>query len=382
MHRDYRIHEPGGSYMTETVYIGMDVHSTNYTLSSYTRETDNCFSTVTLKPEVKSILKYIKRIKEDHGDDTAIVTGYEAGCLGYSLYKDLEKEGIKCIIIAPTSLPKQKAGEIKTDKRDAQKIARALAAGTYKSVYVPDQEDEDVKEYIRMRDDHKQTLKKTKQQINAFCMRNGFVFTEGKSKWTQKHIKWMRTLKMTAMQRLILDEYLITFDYYTLRIKQMDEKIEEISNRERYKEDVDRLCCFAGMSVHKSLCHIVETGDFDRFPKAPAYSAYLGEVPGESSSSTNVNRLGITKAGNRHLRMLDIEAAHAIGRTRKTKSKALIKRQQKCSPEVIAYADKANERMRKMYLDLSLRKNKNIAAAAVARELSCFIWGMMTDHIS
>ena len=82
------------------------------------------------------------------------------------------------------------------------------------------------------------------------------------------------------------------------------------------------------------------------------------------------------------MRMLDIEAAHAIGRTRKTKSKALIKRQQKCSPEVIAYADKANERMRKMYLDLSLRKNKNIAAAAVARELSCFVWGMMTDHIS
>ena len=82
MHRDYRIHEPGGSYMTETVYIGMDVHSTNYTLSSYTRETDNRFSTVTLKPEVKSIVKYIKRIKEDHGDDTAIVTGYEAGCLG------------------------------------------------------------------------------------------------------------------------------------------------------------------------------------------------------------------------------------------------------------------------------------------------------------
>jgi hypothetical protein len=80
--------------------------------------------------------------------------------------------------------------------------------------------------------------------------------------------------------------------------------------------------------------------------------------------------------------MLDIEAAHAIGRTRKTKSKALIERQQKCSPEVIAYADKANERMRKMYLNLSLRKNKNIAAAAVARELSCFIWGMMTDHIS
>jgi transposase len=187
---------------------------------------------------------------------------------------------------------------------------------------------------------------------------------------------------MTAMQREILDEYLITYDYYSMRIKQMDEKIEEISNQERYKDNVARLCCFAGMSTHKALCHIVETGDFSRFAKAPSYSAYLGTVPGEDSSSTNVNRLPITKAGNRHLRMLDIEAAHAIGRTRKTKSKALMKRQQKCSPEVIAYADRANERMRKMYLELSLRKNRNIAAAAVARELACFIWGMMTDHIS
>ncbi|MBE6018691.1 MAG: IS110 family transposase [Lachnospiraceae bacterium] len=368
--------------MTKTVYIGMDVHSTNYTLSSYTCETDNCFSTVKLGPEVKNILKYINRIKEVHGDDVEIVTGYEAGCLGYTLYKDLKKEGIKCIIIAPTTLPKQKAGEIKTDKRDAQKIARALGTGTYKSVYVPDQEDDDVKQYIRMRDDHKLTLKKTKQQITAFCLRNGFTFTDGKSKWTQKHIKWLRSLEMTAMQREILDEYLITFDYYTLRIKQMDEKIEEISHQVRYAEKVSKLCCFAGMSTHKSLCHIVETGDFSRFAKAPSYSAYLGTVPGEDSSSTSVNRLPITKAGNSHLRMLDIEAAHAIGRTSKQKSRTLMERQKGCSSEIIAYADKANARMRKMYKDISQRKNKNVAAAAVARELACFIWGMMTDHIS
>ena len=368
--------------MTKTVYIGMDVHSTNYTLSSYTCEADNCFSTVKLGPDVKNILNYISRIKKTHGDDIEIITGYEAGCLGYSLYKDLDREGVKCVIIAPTTLPKQKAGEIKTDKRDAQKIARALGTGTYKSVYVPDQEDEDVKEYIRMRDDHKKTLKKTKQQINAFCLRNGFTFTEGRSKWTQKHLKWLRSLKMTDMQREILDEYLITYDYYSMRIKQMDERIAAISEQERYKEKVECLCCLAGMSVHKSLCHIVETGDFSRFAKAPSYSAYLGTVPGEDSSSTSVNRLPITKAGNSHLRLLDIEAAHAIGRTRKQKSRELMKRQSKCSPEVIAYADKANARMRKMYLDIANRKNRNVAAAAVARELACFIWGMMTGNIA
>ena len=136
------------------------------------------------------------------------------------------------------------------------------------------------------------------------------------------------------------------------------------------------------LSTHKALCHIVETGDFSRFAKAPSYSAYLGTVPGEDSSSTSVNRLPITKAGNSHLRLLDIEAAHAIGRTSKQKSRVLLERQRGCSPEVVAYADKANARMRKMYREISERKNKNVAAAAVARELACFIWGMMTDHIS
>lgn len=365
------------------VYIGMDVHTTNYTLSSYTFETDSCFMTMKLAPDHKAILRYIETLKKELKDpDIEVVCGYEAGCLGYTLYKKLTDAGIKCIIVAPTTLPKQKAGEIKTDKRDARKLARALATGTYKSVYVPDQDDEDVKQYIRMRDDHKTALKKIKQQINALCLRNGFVFTEGKSKWTMKHVKWLRTLEMTDLQREILDEYLLTYDTLALRLNDMDKKIQLIADTERYHDSVKKLSCFAGMSTHKALCHIVETGDFKRFKTADAYASYIWLVPGEHSSSTSINHLGITKAGNRHLRMLDIEAAQAIGRTSKTKSKALAERQKGCTAEVIAYADKANARLRKKYLSLALTKNKNIAAAAVARELNCFIWGMMTDHIS
>ena len=368
--------------MSTTVYIGMDVHSTNYTLSSYIFEEDKHFATVKLSAETDSILNYIRRIKKEYGEDVGIVTGYEAGCLGYTLYKELDKNNVKCIIVAPTSLPKQKAGEIKTDKRDARKIAQCLATGNYKSVYIPDDHDDAVKQYIRMRDDHKLALKKIKQQILSFCLRNGYKFTEGKNHWTKKHLKWLRNLEMPALLKTILDEYLISYDYYSLRIEQMDKKIEEFANKDRYKESVDKLCCLSGMSTHKALCHIVETGDFLRFAKANSYSAYIGTVPGEDSSSDSINRLGITKAGNGHLRTLDIEAAHAIGRTSKNKSKALVQRQSKCSPEVITYCDKANERMRKMYKELSFRKNSQISAAAVARELSCFIWGLMTDHIS
>lgn len=368
--------------MSTTVYIGMDVHSTNYTLSSYVFEEDKHFATVKLAAETDSILNYIRRIKKEYGNDTDVITGYEAGCLGYTLYKDLKKNDVECIIVAPTSLPKQKAGEIKTDKRDARKIAQCLATGNYKKVYVPDDHDDEIRQYIRMRDDHKLALKKIKQQILSFCLRNGYRFTEGKNHWTKKHLKWLRALEVPELLKTILEEYLISYDYYSLRIEQMDKKIEEFAKEERYKERCEKLCCLCGMSIHKALCHIVETSDFDRFPKANSYSAYIGTVPGEDSSSDNVNRLGITKAGNAHLRTLDIEAAHAIGRTSKKKSKDLIQRQSKCSAEVISYCDRANERMRKMYIDISLRKNKQIAAAAVARELSCFIWGLMTDHIS
>ena len=368
--------------MSTTVYIGMDVHSTNYTLSSYIFEEDKHFATVKLSAQTDSILNYINRVKKEYGEDIDIITGYEAGCLGYTLYKELKNNGIECIIIAPTSLPKQKAGEIKTDKRDARKIAHALAAGNYKAVYVPDDHDDQIKQYIRMRDDHKLALKKIKQQILSFCLRNGYKFTEGKNHWTLKHLKWLRNLEMPQLLKTILEEYLISYDYYSLRIEQMNKKIEEFSNEERYKESVEKLCCLSGMSAHKALCHIVETSDFNRFKKANSYSAYIGVVPGEDSSSDSVNRLSITKAGNCHLRTLDIEAAHAIGRTSKKKSRDLIRRQSKCSSDVIAYCDKANERMRKMYKDISFRKNKQIAATAVARELSCFIWGLMTDHIS
>lgn len=363
-----------------TVYIGMDVHSTSYTLNSYTMD-GKSFGNVQVSAKYQNVVKYIERMKEKLGKDTEFICGYEAGCLGYTLYKDLTNVGIQCIILAPTTMPST-SKEIKTDKRDAIKISQCLAYGTYSPVYVPDEKDQETKEYIRMRDDHKTMLKKTKQQILAFCLRNGYVFTGTKSNWTQKHIEWLKTIKITPTNRMILDGYLLTFDHLTERLKEMDAQIEEMSNDERYKEGVKKLECLAGISVHKALSFIVETSDFKRFNKAEQFSSYIGLVPGEASSGNSVKRLGITKAGNRHMRKLAVEAAHAIGRTKGTKSKLLKQRQSGNSKEIIEYADKANRRLRKKYLSLTISKNKNIAATAVARELMNFVWGLMTNHIN
>ena len=146
-----------------------------------------------------------------------------------------------------------------------------------------------------------------------------------------------------------------------------------------------QLSCFLGIKTQSALSVLTETGDFKRFGTAQQYASYLGLVPGEDSSGKDEDKLGITKAGNRHLRLLLVEAAQCYGRGRPgNKSKDLKKRQEGNCPEMIAYADKANERLRRKYyrLVLSYNKRSNVAKIAIARELACFIWGMMTENVA
>lgn len=230
------------------------------------------------------------------------------------------------MILAPTTMLTPQGVRIKTDMRDAYMIAQSLSYGGYHAVYILTEEDDSVKEYLRMRNDYKIALKKIKQQINAFCIRHGFCY-DG-TKWTLTHLKWPK-------------------------------------------------------KPHTALSLIVETGDFERFAKGDQYASYLRFVPGENASSGNIHRLGITKAGNSHLMQLLIEASGeickgAVGH----KSKALRARQNGNTAEVIKYADKANTRLRSRYYKFIRHgKKRNVAVAAMARELACFVWGMMTDNV-
>jgi transposase len=185
------------------------------------------------------------------------------------------------------------------------------------------------------------------------------------------------------MYRETLDEYMASYYEQTAKIERMDKRIEEIAAEARYQENAKKLGCLLGIRTHTALSLLVETGDFKRFAKGNIYAAFLGLAPGEHSSSQNINRLSISKAGNAHLRRLLVEATKgickgAIGH----KSKELRSRQNGQSAEVIAYADKANRRLRSKYYKMVRHgKKKNVAVAAVARELACFIWGMMTENI-
>lgn len=374
--------------MYRILKIGMDVHTTNYTLcalESKFGEEDVILANITVGPDYKNILDFIRRIKEKMdpkgNDKIDVECGYESGCLGYSLQQVLTTCKLKCTILAATTMYSEKGPRIKTDKRDAKLIAQCLSSGGYHAVHIPTAEDNAVKEYIRMRDDHKNALKKVKQQTNALSIRFGFIY-DG-TKWTERHLKWLRALKLPELIRETLNEYLATYDDLTAKIARYDQRIHEIGSQEQYREKVRKLECFLGIKTHTALSLIVETGDFIRFRKGNIYAAYLGLAPGEHSSAEGGGRLGITKAGNSHLRCLLIEAAGGIckGQIGK-KSKDLIARQAGNPANVISYADKANTRLRSKYYRLIRHgKKRNVAVAAVARELACFVWGMMTDSI-
>ena len=373
--------------MYRIIKIGMDVHSKNYTLCAMEPtigSEDRIFGEVQVAPDYKEVIYFIESLKMQLGlnNDYYIECGYEAGCLGYTLYHQLTNAGIKCVILAPTTMLTQQGKRVKTDTRDARLIAQCLCYGGYHPVYIPTGKDNAVKEYLRMRDDHKLALKKLKQQINAFVLRHGYQYTG--TKWTIKHVTWLNKLTLDPMYRETLDEYMVSYEEQEAKIERYDKRIEEIAAETRYQEKAKKLGCFLGIRTHTALSLIVETGDFNRFAQGNTYAAFLGLTPGEHSSSATVKRLGISKAGNRHLRTLLVEAARGICKgVIGYKSKALRSRQSGQSAEVIAYADKANTRLRsKYYRMIRHGKKRNVAVAAVARELACFVWGMMTDNIS
>ena len=329
-----------------TVYVGMDVQKETFSLCCYTNEKEQAEYSQKVDGHYSKVLNYLEVMRFHYGDDAVFICGYEAGCLGFTLYHQLTSHNVKCVILAPTTMSKP-AGKkkVKTDKRDAALIARCLAHRDYSPVHIPTEQDEQVKEYIRMRQDHKLALKKVKQEI--------------------------------------LSEYLSSYDQLTDKLERLDPRIEELAAQPEYQEKTRHMSCFLGIKTQTALSTLVEVGDFKRFASAQQFASYLGLTPGEDSSGGDQNRLGITKAGNSHIRTLLIETAQSYTRGQiGYKSKTLKARQYGNPADIITYADKANERLRRKYYRMVLNQGKkaNVAKTAVARELACFIWGMMTGN--
>ena len=233
-----------------TVYVGMDVHKESFSLCAYTIEAEKASHYQRTEADYKKVLNYLEFLRTIYGDDANFICGYEAGCFGYTLYHQLTANNVKCIILAPTTMLEQRSKKrIKTDRRDAEIIAKCLAQHNYSPVHIPTAKDEETKEFLRMRDDHKLALKKVKQQILAFCLRHNYRY-DGKSHWTAAHLKWLKALTPEALYKEILDEYLLTYQTLSDKIERLDKRIEELATQDEYKEAVKT---YSAHSVNATL---------------------------------------------------------------------------------------------------------------------------------
>lgn len=370
--------------MKSIIYVGMDVHKNSFNLCAVYGKTGEVIGETRISSDVSLIIKFIESLKGKINDkDIEVLTGYEAGCLGYSLYWQLADKEIACNILAPTTMHRSaKNKKKKNDRLDARNIADNLAHGTYKSVYVPNTHDVEVKEYIRMLNEFKDELKKLKQVINAFLLRHGYHYS-GKSRWIPAHIKWIEELEVSDMYKEILDEYLAHFKQLTEKIERYQHRLEELSQEEPYIEKIGQLRSFKGIDTTAAMTLHVEISDFSRFPTVEAFASYCGLTPGENSSGDKANRTGITKQGNSTVRSTLTECAQALVKGPVgVKGKRVKARQVGQDVKVIDYADKAVVRLQKKYHRMmNNNKNRNKVITAISRELACFVWGMETGNI-
>lgn len=368
--------------MKSIIYVGIDVHKATFSACAYASSCQQFYSEETFAGNTAKVLEYLQVLRDSCENEIEFHVGYEAGCRGYSLAKDLIAKGIDCVIMAPTTIDKPSDNsKKKTDRLDARLLARALANKTYKGVHIPTDHDLMVKERIRMLQFHKHTMRQYKQAVCSLLLRHGMVYEAGKSYWTAKHISWIKEMYQNPVFGTTLMEYMDTINKYLDKIERIEQEIQEITKEECYKETVGRICCIKGIDRISALTIAVEIGDFERFDSAKVFPAYLGLVPGDHSSGGKEGKLGITKLGNSMLRRLMVECTRSCVRGfGNEKSKALKERQRGCDAKAISYADKGTERIQRRYFHfISEQKNANKAITACAREFCCFIYGLATQ---
>lgn len=364
--------------MESVLYVGMDVDKEKIAIAVLRGREGHPETEGVIRNEGGAIRRFFERLKLA-GD---LVTCYEAGCMGFWLYRELTQMGVQCVVAAPSQIPHRPGDRVKTDRRDALILARALRNGDISAVRVPSREDEAVRDYLRMLEDMKADLRKAKQRLLSFLLRRRIRYEVGRT-WTQQHRAWLQALKLEEpLEELTLSEYRCQVDELEEKIRRIKAGVEEIACQKSYSERAARLKAFKGVDTLIALSLLCEIGDFRRFPGADQFMAFLGLVPSERSSGSKRRLGGITKAGNSHLRKLLVEAAWAY-RSYHPNSIRLMKRREGLAPSLVGYANRAGRRLNKKFHRLVFRgKASQTAVTAVARELSGFLWGAMVDQVA
>ena len=361
--------------MTRILYIGLDVDEKNFNFSGLCLETGEIFE-FKVKSTFGALMKKLEELQEK-GFELKIC--YEATYIGYNLCRDLRTHNINCEIIAPSLIPSNPGKRVKTDRLDSKKLSEYYAKGLLKAIYIPDEEDEKVRDLIRSRNFLVNQRKCFKQHILSTCKRYKLDYkqeTQSKDYWTVKHINWLteKINKMDGHLKKIFEVLLYEYEKLSEGINEFDEEIIKISNQDRYKTKKDALNCFRGLDTLSAMTIITEIGDIHRFAHPKKLTSYVGFDITEYSSGGKEKKFGITKMGNKRVRRTLIESCQKVYSPPKI-SKRLKTMRKGQDIKIIDVADRCMERLKKKSNRMLFGgKHINKIKVACAREFLNFIW--------
>ena len=353
-----------------SAYVGLDVHKDTIAVAVALPGRDEPVYRGEMKNQRKSLLRLIRSLSP-HGEVVSFC--YEAGPCGYGVYREIIETGHHCEVVAPSLIPRRAGERVKTDRRDALKLARLHRSGELTAVWVPDEEQEAIRDLTRAREDMKAIELKARQRLGAFLLRHGRVYREGKSRWTQKHFRWLEEQKFEhPVQQVVFQEYIDTVVEARTRVASLEEQMRQALEGWSLRPVVEALIALRGVDLITAMTVLAELGDLTRFDSPRELMSFLGLVPSEHSSGGRRRQGGITKTGNGHVRRVLVESAWSYRfparQTRHLRYKA----------QAMAWA--AQKRLCARYRHLYHEgKAKCVVTTAVARELVGFIWAVACE---
>ncbi len=360
-----------------SMYVGLDVHKDSIEIAvAEEGRAGEVRRWGTIGGDLASFEKAVRKLQ---AEGCALRFVYEAGPCGYTIYRYLVSKGVDCTVVAPSMIPKKSGDRVKTDRRDAEALARLHRAGELSSVYVPHREDEAIRDLIRARKDAKNAQRVARQQLKAFLLRNGVSY-EGKTSWTPAHMRWLtKVMLLSSAQQIAFQEYLDAIKTASERVERLTGEIVRHVELWRMKPVVEAFQALRGVQMITAATMVAEVGEISRFENPRQLMSYLGLVPSEYSSGGSTLRGSITKAGNTHARTALVEAAWQY-RLKPRMSKAILQRQENLPKKITEIAWRAQLRLSHRFRLLSAKgKPRQKIVTAIARELAGFIWAIARE---
>jgi transposase len=357
-----------------TRYVGLDVHAE--TIAVAVAESNGEVRALgTIPNRIESIRKLVKKL----GGEDELRCCYEAGVCGYVLYWQLTKLGVHCDVIAPTLIPVRAGDRVKTDRRDAERLARCYRSGDLAAVWVPDASHEALRDLIRAREAAKRDQLRARHRLGKFLLRQDRRSPDGVKAWTVRHRQWLQSIEFQQIaQNATLRDYVAEVDHQNERIATLDKAIDAAVEQapESMRHVIAALQSLRGVAKLTAATIVAEVGQLSRFEHPRQLMSYTGLVSREDSSGERTRRGAITKSGNAHLRRIVVETAWSY-RSKPYLYPTLRKRQAGQSEPVKAIAWRAQQRLHDRYWRLA-SKGKPLpkVTTAVARELLGFIWAI------